>query len=330
MMQIDKTNKNHTSFVLEPSLKLIENWKLSIAKEIIMQLRSRTNVEIDISRIYSLVNPDNIIAFDCLWNDFEDYLLQAYQNGDFKDFDKLKFRLDREFDFQVVGRLSQIALEVEHRYSMTLEQYAGKNLQQLSPDRVVNLLKDVSQLLLMQRRSLENSKSFTEKKISSSCQSFRLLVSKGSGLKLESIFKALNLYFKSKYERERNVAFSKLVLGLMEIAQRHYNIASRSSLFLKTVEDSLDKKSSMKHYDLPVIMYLKPIDIDEQQSLIDSWLNKTIRFWQNGVSIEEFEQKILINVEDIAQELFYEFQIQFLENTVIKSTKHDREVLNSE
>ncbi len=312
-------NKNHQNFVLEPSFELIENWKLQTAKEVMMQLRSRANLEINLSQVDSLVNLAEIMAFDHLWENFDDHLLWVKQNADFPDFNKLKSRLDREFDLQVIDLLPQIAFEIEQKYVLALKHYIAKDLQQLSPDRVVGLLKNVTKFLLMQRRDLENSKFLIEKKISSALQSYRILAGESRELYLESIFKALNLHFKSKYELKRNAAFSSLSLQLIEISQKYYNNASKSSIFLKTVEDCLRQKSSIVLCGFPAVVRLGSIDIDKQQSLIDSWLDKTISFWHNAVSIEEFEQKILSQVDSLTKELFYEFQTQFLENTIIKS-----------
>ena len=320
-MKDNNFNNQAQDLILQPSQALIDNWKLWMAQEIVNQLKTRTSVKANFEKIATLFKLSNLDDFDNIWDTFKNCFKEIKQKSSLiNSYSILKQKLDREFSKIVINKFKNISTLLENKYCDRLEQYIADDLQKASPGNVISFLKDVSKLLLFQRRNLEDNKCVLAQKIKSvnkACINLSSL--KNLKYEQQNIWNAFNLLFQFKFEKERDLVLSKLILKLLQIAQTYYNSAQRSFLLLTNVEKSLKSKCSIKLISIPIFMYFKTINLNYQQLLIDLWIGHNINYWGNSsVTIEEFEQKLLENINDISQSLFYEFQLSFLENSIIK------------
>ena len=321
-MKNNNLNNQAQNLILQPSQTLIDNWKLWMAQEIVNQLKTRTSVKANFEKIVTLVELSNLDDFDNIWDTFKNRFNEIKQKSSLVDsYSILKQKLDREFSNIILDKIKNIPTLLENKYCDRLEQYIADDLQKASPGNVINFLKGVSKLLLFQRRKFEDNKSILARKIQSINQAcINLSSSEDFKSEQQNVWNALNLLFKFKFEKERDLVLSKFILKLLQITQAYYNSAQKSFLFLTNVEKSLKSKCSIKLISIPIFMYFETININYQQLLIDLWIGHNINYWGNGsVTIEEFEQKLMININDISQSLFYEFQLSFLENSIIKA-----------
>ena len=315
------SNTRQQNFVLKPSQLLIDNWKLWVAQEIVNQLKTRPAVEVNMSKLLPQIELNELDSFDEIWNVFLiSFNRVSQQFNSNNDFQEIKIILDKKFFQCTQKKFQKTIASLEWNHCNHLQQFISDNLQKASPQSAMNLLKDISKLLLFQRRKIENDKYEAIEKISSITQAFQNLVNSNNSNEQDHIWNALRLLYKCKIDKERYLILSNLILKLLQIIQSHYDSAQRTFLLLTNVEKSLAKKCCIELVSVPVFIYFEVLNINHQQLLINSWIGCNINYWNNSpIKVEDFEKKILDNIDDVAKSLFYDFQLSFLENTIIEN-----------
>ena len=324
-MNTTNSNTQQQNFVLKPSQSLIDNWKLWMAQETVNQLKTRPTGEINVSKLLPQVKLSELdLCVDKIWDvfliNFNRFKQRSNPNNNFHNFQEIKNILDKEFSQSITKHFQKTLASLERSHCDHLQEAITDNLQKVSPQTAMNLLKDSSKLLFSQRRKFENDKYEAIEKIFSITQAFQNLVISNDSNEQDHIWNALRLLYKCKIDKERYLILSNLILKLLQIIQSHYDSAQRTFLLLTNVEKSLAKKCHAELVSVPVFIYFKVLDINHQQLLINSWIGHSINYWGNSpIKVEEFEEKILDNIDNISKSLFYDFQLSFLENTIIEN-----------
>jgi len=321
-MNTINSSAKQQKFVLKPSQLLIDNWKLWMAQETVNQLKTRSTVKVNMNKLLPQMELSELDSFDEIWDIFQFKFNKVSQqtNGN-SNFQEIKKALDNDFSQSTAKIFQKVLISLEKNHCNYLQQFISDDLQKISPKSAIDLLKDISKLLLFQRRKIENDKYSAIEKISSITQAFQNLVnSNNMDREKSNIWNALKLLYKCKFDRERCSNLSNLILKLLQIVQSYYDSAQRTFLLLSNVEKSLSEKSCIELVSIPVFIYFKVLDINYQQLLIDSWIGHSINYWGNSpIQAEDLEAKILDNIDEVSKSLFYDFQVSFLENTIIEN-----------
>lgn len=300
----DLNTNNRVNYRLKPSNKLIKNWQYVIARETISQLRQRVT-NIDTQQLEAFINLEQFQPGNKIWSNFESLIFQEVK-ANFcinQNTSWLKPKLEQEYLDKVSDRITEIAHIKEIERCNKLNNYLKEEFRVASPNTVMNVLKNASKHLLMQRRNISNRELQISVEIESATRAYRNLISKKNPNFHVIISNALKLIFQLKYQRKWDEIQSHLATKLLSIVQNYYNDAKASYMFLQEVENSLSKKCSVDLLNSPVFLYIKPVDLNCQQFLLDLWMECSINSWSNNsVNIEEFEEEVLNNTREIVKE----------------------------
>ena len=293
----------------QPTLKILDNWKYWAALEVVSQLKSRVTV-LNLDLVKTLIDINKIQVFGDIWSRFENNY--NYYKSITSDFNRLNDELQKVYSETISDRLNACADLLSTNFQQSLTRHITQDLD-TSPESKMNILKSISKILLRQRREITNNQHVVQKKIYSSSRSYEILLKQNEPS--SNIHNAIWVMYKMKFEQDKNKILTKIILVLLKVTQHYYDLARKSFLLLSRVEKSLKKKTDLKIVSIPIFLHFASIDIDYQQSLIDSWLGCGIDHW--GVSklcsVQDFEAKVLSNVEGDIQRLMIRFQTSFFE-----------------
>lgn len=311
---------NQEKLMLNPSEVLINNWKLWITKEVVVQFQTRNNMKSQLSNLSSVMDFNNLTNFENIYSQFNNKIVKLKQScNSFAGLEIATNRLDKIFNNLIAKNLKSEVNRLEVVSINKLNEHLSEDLEKASPDNLRNYLKEVAKLFLAQRNKFNQIKINLIKQKKSANQAYNnLLQIENYQSEKESIWNALSLIYKLQFLIELKQLLSEIMLNLIQLNQEYYNLVNKTLKILEEVEISVTKDCSLILLSVPIFTSLNLIDIDEQQQLIDKWLGYKINYWgDSNISSQQLKAKIINNIDDLARKIFHDFQLDFFENTII-------------
>jgi len=307
------------NIILDSSNSFVDKWQAYIAKEVVKELNNRMSANVSLPKFCKLLNIEGSNDFQTLWLKFETIV----QNTELEDIGSQKEILNKAYLKTITLNIESKSSSVSKKYKRLIKQFIDDNLQKASPKYAMFFLKDISKTLLRQRQNLLESIFALKEKIDSIDRAYIKLCNISSGdSDRNSTINALRFYYRTKFEKEHNLALSKVIPDLLRTINHYYVSSQKSFKLLTRLEISLSSQSfSSKEAFLMINCVDLNIDINYQQLLIDVWLNRNIIFWGDNTnkSLEDFEHKILRDTSNIAKELLNRSRKMLLE-AIVNST----------
>lgn len=310
--------------MLNPSQVLIDNWKLWMTKEIVVQLKTKNNVKSQLSNLSNVLNFDDLADLENIFGQYKQRVSNFKQScNSFTDLEIATNILDKIFNNLISKELKPGVNRLKVLSRDRLNEHLSEDLEKASPENLINYLKEVAKLFLVQRNKFNQEKlNLIAQKESASQAYNNLLQIENYQSEEESIWNALTLIYQLQFLIELKQMLSEIMLGLIQLTQKYYNSVNKTLGLLEDVELSVTKDCSLILLSVPIFTSLNLINIYRQQKLIDEWIGAKINYWGNSeISSQQLKAKINNNIDSLARKIFHDFQLEFLKNTIVTSDK---------
>lgn len=311
------TNKQHHTIKIEPSAFLLDNWKLWLASDVIIQLKEKTEVSLSLTSICSHFSSIDSKIFSSVVEKFQAKLDSLKSQASSVEQICSYRNASEEFYLKsVFPELYRVGQDLKYQSTKYLRKSLSKDFQQASPKKLIGFLEDLVEILFLQRQGFEELKIYYRTTGESANKAFNNLTNAPSAF--DSMLNATNIIVNSKLQRDISDFCSQTLFNLIQLCQSYCEVGRRSFEMLSQVEYSVKSKCSVELISLPVFTSLNKIDLEEQRKLIEIWTGHCINHLGNTpVTWQQLEAKILQNVESPAQKLYCDFQACFLEHISI-------------
>lgn len=300
----------------QPSITLLENWKIWMTKEVIEQWLTNQEVNLKISDILDTLDLTKNTDFTVLSIKLKLKIEQSKQS--IVSIQQLEGLItDIEKYLRSIFEIQNIDNDFRNYSIEAFRQLISIDYQQASPEKLVLFLNQLLKMFHFQKSIFESEIWNHKKKENSAWNSYLVLSSKLGDFMPntieykcleESIWNALYISFESRLNREKYTIYSQIMLNLIQLCQSYGDSANRSVKMLKQIKSDLEQKCTVDIISLPVFTNLKRIDAYQQRKIIELWVGHSLNYWGNSpVSWQQIEVKLLENIEPIALELFNDF-----------------------
>ena len=314
-------NNDKTKYVYQPSINLLDIWKLSIAEELITRWQ---NVELDLEfedslSILKKINEQTLSVLLTKLNSKINQLKQTKESNE--NLENLISWLENYFFDEIIPELRQSLQTLKAKNVENAERKISVDWSKSSPKKLTIFLENLFQTLTKDKDNLEKQRIIYLKQEASAWQQYFKLKTQlatpqsiNYQNELEIIWSAIAQIFKSKLYVENCAGFGYILESLINLFEKYHNYTSRSLQLLDRVQESIQQKIFSDLIYLPLYDYLDKIDAVSQNEAIVAWLGHSIAHWGYApVSWQQFEAKLLENSKSIAREIFQEFHDSFIE-----------------
>lgn len=316
-------NKVKQKLVYKPSPELLSNWQVLMAIEVVDNLVHEKDVRASTPEIMEALNLFQEDSTNALINELD----SAIEKTKSQTISPENYQIDLEEYFfnEIVLKLQDLGHNLRAKYTEIFREALGIDCQQASPQKLMILLKDLSEAILAQKNSCEIQKSnYLKQEMTSSKAFFNLSnqlndyepKSKKYLATVESMWKAIKICFESKFQVELCSIHSQIWQNIEQVCHSLYDSTLNSLKILKNISTSLKRKRRINILSVPIFTHLKQIDSHYQRTKLEVWINQSINSWGNAaVSWQQIEAKLLANIEPKALLFYREFQHYFIEYT---------------
>ena len=316
-------NKVKQKLVYKPSPELLSNWQVLMALEVVDKWISEVDVRVSTPEIMEILDLSTDDSTNALINE----LNSVIEKTKHKSISPENYRTEIEAYFfdEIMTKLQDLGHNLRAKYTEIFREALGIDCQQASPQKLMILLKDLSKAILAQKNSWEIQKSnYLKQEVSSSKAFFNLSnqlndyqpKSRKYRDTIESMWKAMEICLESKFQVELCSILTQIWQNIEQVCHSIYDSTLNSLKILKNIRTSLKRQCKINIISVPIFTHLKQIDSRFQRTKLEVWINQSINSWGNaGVSWQQIEAKLLVNLEPSALSFYREFQHYFIEYT---------------
>ena len=303
--------------VFKPSQILLDNWKIWIGIKIIRQLKDGS---FDRNNDYFEL-PEIALAekFSPVYKLLEDKSIQLRNRIDVNlTLSQAKTELETYYFKTITFEVQKLAQDPDLTDVFAMKETFYLKGKSIRPKTMVSLMQSMANELLVKKNIVQAKERECIDMEHSACQAYINIIQKDLSNKIDSSWSAVTMSLKSKLEALECNTIARLYSDAIGHCNLYHKYARKSLKILDEIECSLQKKLSL---DLMCLPNMSRIDIDEQQKLLELWIGHFINHWAIApVTSLSIEEKLLDNLDEIAQLVFRDFCRQFMEYVVIEES----------
>lgn len=308
----------------QPSPKLLENWKLWIAREVVEQWQKPlTKTKLNPAKAFWLKESEAFSIFK--------YKLECKIESEQKtceeveDIDFIKSKIDKYFYQELIDGVHQYLEDLKLKNVELIQKLVTEDCS----EEQTRIWFDLCQVLNLRINKFQKQKNSCLEQGKSASQARRMLIGqlelnepksiydRDYQDALKSIWRAIAMELELRLEAEIYGMCSQITFSLYTQCKNHHDFAQRSEALLNSIQKSLKEKCEIEvdSISIPIFTYLGKVDAFAQKQKLELWIGHSIRYWGNSpISWQVIEAKLLENVEEVAVNYFEDFQSNFVED----------------
>jgi hypothetical protein len=316
--------------IKKPLNDLLKNWQIILAKEIVEQWQesSSSMLEENLLNSINLINNQSSQNFTISEKKLELKIRKIKESIKYSEFN-LNNNQELFKNLEEISQELHVSLLVLRSENIeAMKELVSFDWQEIVAHNLVSYFDTILANLAIQKADLLHQKNTYQRNEISAWQAYFILNQKLHKVTInsstynyltESKWRAIFVCFEAKLKVVYYHDFIQRIENLIDQSQTYYQLLIKSSQILDHLQQSLNKKSalsleSLQAMSLPVFMYLKQVDAEQQKKKIENWIGHSLNHWGDSTkSWQEIENKLLENLEPTVLNVYQDFH-QFFNN----------------